>query len=149
MSEKSRKIQIAFFSKWRAAYWILFTLLYLFLFVYDLYRNNNFFLGQFDDKDWSTPIGIGLLFWICQWHPHLVRVLTTKNPHIRIEGDKIIAFGKVFPKGQENYLLFEKQKGFRVGYWITLRNEQEEITVPLLPERYFEDYDESKLKSKE
>ncbi len=87
----------------------------------------------------------GLTFAIimaCQWNSHIFRILTTKQPHVRIEGDKIIAFGKTFPKGTNNYLLFEKRP-FKLGHWLTLRNGQEEMHIPLIFEQYVEEYKEN------
>lgn len=68
---------------------------------------------------------------------HLFRVIRTKDPHIRIEGDSIVAFGKVFPKGPNDYILFEKRGGSKLGYWTTLRNGDEEMVIPLISRRLF------------
>jgi hypothetical protein len=78
-------------------------------------------------------------FGACQWNSHIFRLIITKQPHIRIEGDKIIAFGKTFPKGPNDFIIFEPRP-YKRALWTTLRNGNQVMHIPLICECYFEYY---------
>jgi hypothetical protein len=128
--KKSKKIHAAHFSKYRAMSFLLFSFICFFALGYSIFEKGLFSTNSVVEYalTLAQPFAI---YWLLICFPHLFRILRTKDPHIRIENDRIIAFNKVFPKGPGDHLLFEKRRG-KLGLWATLHNGEEEMRIPLI-----------------
>jgi hypothetical protein len=138
---QSRKVKAAYFSKWRAIYYFIFFILGLALISSSIIEKGFFPKKTFIEYILTLGIFIAC-YLVFSWFPHMYRIISVKNPHIRTEGDKVIAFGKVFPKGPNDYILFERCSGIKLGLWTTLRNEDEEMHIPFMFKYQVEDYKE-------
>lgn len=134
----SKKVKAVSFSKWRAIYYFAFFIIALGLIINAISQK-----GLFPKQTLLEYMLTLALVWACycvlSWFPHMYQVVTTNNPSVYIEGDKIIAFDKVFPKGPHDHILFEKRRG-KLGLWATLRNGDEATYIPFMFKRHIVDY---------
>lgn len=136
---KVRQIREVEFSKKKAFYWIVIlsvTVVLIGKSAYDAYYH----VIDANRARIGIPLMCSGFLMGCQWFSHVLRVLRADDSHIRIEGDKIIAFGKTFPKGKQDHIVFEKRGGSKLGYWTTLRHGDEELHIPLFAYRSAEEY---------